>query len=178
MKEAKDDVEICRKAAEMGDKKAQFELGLYYERVAGHVPESVKSYTEDENERFGREEFDFNLTDEHLEEMAENTEKAKEFYRLSAAQDFGPAQYRLGILLQSEAAKLFQAAADDGHAGAAKKLAMCYLSGAGVRQDPVSAHDYLERASASREIEMSICRCLDMSLYNEVYSTLQIGDKK
>ena len=178
MKEAKDDVEICRKAAEMGDKKAQFELGLYYERVAGHVPESVKSYTEDENERFGREEFDFNLTDEHLEEMAENIEKAKEFYRLSAAQGFGPSQFRLGILLQAEAAELFQAAADNGHAGAEKKLALCYLSGAGVRQDPVSALEYLQRASASREIEMSTCRCLDMSLYNEVYSTLQIGDNK
>ena len=178
MNKEENTVDIFRKDAENGNKKALFELGLYYERVAGHVPESVKSYQKEENERFGREEFDFNLTDEHLEEMAENIEKAKKFYRLSAAQDFGPAQFRLGILLQAEAAELFQAAAYDGHAGAAKKLAMCYLSGAGVRQDPVRALEFLQRASESRELEMEICRCIDMSLYNEIYPTLQIGDKK
>jgi len=76
--------------------------------------------------------------------LAVDKQKARSLYRTAADQGYSHAYYQLGLLEgargnYSEAFRLFEAAASQGHMNALGRLGMHYWTGEGVEQDDVKA---------------------------------------
>jgi TPR repeat protein len=123
---AKDEVEAVkwyRKAAEQNLAKAQYAMGVCYERGDGC--------------RDG---------------VAEDDVEAAKWYRKAAEQNFAAAQYNLGVCYDrgdgvaedhAEAAKWYRKAAEQNDADAQYNLGICYERGDGVAEDWVEAYKWL-----------------------------------
>lgn len=146
-------------SAEMGDAKAQNDLGVIYEMVQG-FPWGRKYYAavftklsdlHASNEKLFRELFSSSITRDYT--------KAAFWYRKAAEQGFDRAQVNLGTLYSTgqgvlldyaEAAIWFRRAAEQGHARAQCLLGELYSKGQGVPLDFEQAALWLRKAADRR----------------------------
>jgi TPR repeat protein len=137
-------------AGNKGDAEAQYKLGVIYETEKG-VPQDDISAAE-QSLRAGQ----YRLAAEQRIFMRDDDEAMK-WYRLAADQGYAKAQYKLGLIYQSdkwfdrknniEAAKWYDLAAQQGYAKAQFNLGDMYLKGEGVPQNDVQAAKWYRLAS-------------------------------
>ena len=148
-----------QKIAEMGNAKAQNDLGVIYEMVQGY-PRGPKYYASvfsklsdlhTPNEKLFRELFSPFISRDYA--------KAAIWYRKAAEQGFDRAQVNLGILYSTgqgvpldyaQAAIWFQMAAEQGYARAQCLLGELYSKGQGVPLDFEQAVNWLRKAADQR----------------------------
>jgi len=103
--------------------------------------------------------------------VTQNSEEAVKWYRLSAEQEYGEAQNKLGEYYakggaglqrdMSEAVKWYRKAAENGNAKALFNLGVCYDNGDGVRKDSAEAVQYYrlaaEKGNAEAQCNLGSC---------------------
>ena len=146
-------------AENKGDAEAQYKLGVIYETEKG-VPQDDISAAE-QSLRAGQ----YRLAAEQRIFMRDDGEAMK-WYRLAADQGYAKAQYKLGLIYQSdkglaigqsgkvldrknniEAAKWYRLAAEQGYAKAQFNLGYMYEKGQGVTQDYAQAMKWYRLAA-------------------------------
>ena len=149
-------------AAEQGSAKAQFSLGLLYERglIAGVAPDKARQsaiswYEKAANQAYAPAQFRLALM---LQADQDGQERVKELYQSAASQGLAEAQFNLSLLLDrsadlTDAATWMRAAADQGLARAMRRMGILHLEGRGVPQDVVEAWIWLVRAVGAGDNE-------------------------
>lgn len=135
------------KAANKGDDKAQFELGLMYQTGKGvtkNTPEAIKWWQQAANQGNVFAQYSLGVMYDLGDGVNENNVEAKKWYLKAAEQGNDNAQLNLGILYAdgegipqdyNEAFKWFTKASNQGNANALDCLAKLYLQGNGTEKD-------------------------------------------
>ena len=149
----KDPVEAAKwflKAAEQGELRAQFNLGMLYSSNED-IKDSAKAaewYRKAAESGDAWSQFNLGLMYAHGEGVPQNSAEAIEWYRKAAEQRASHAQCILGQIYSQgqsvpqdlvEAAGWYRKAAELGNTGAQWALALSYARGDGVARDPVEA---------------------------------------
>lgn len=139
-----------RKAADQGDAKAQYSLGLMFEN--GRVDDPSKTVLERALEQYGTVQQDY--------------PQAVAWYRKAAKQGHAEAQFKLGLIYNkgrgvpkdyfqgkgvhkdyAQAVVWYSKAAEQGHAVAQNNLGAMYYNGSGVSQDYTQALTWFRKAA-------------------------------
>jgi uncharacterized protein len=139
--------EILKPLADQGNSKAQFELGVMYEKGQG-VPqddkEAVKWYRLAAEQGFASAQFNLGVMYAKGQGVPQDDKEAVKWYRLAAEQGFASAQFNLGLMYHKgqgvpqdnkEAVRWWKLAAEQGFANAQYNLGYIYDNGEGVTQD-------------------------------------------
>jgi TPR repeat protein len=140
-----------RRLAELGDAKAQYNMGLSYFNGLGvgvDKVESIKWYRLAAEQGYAQAQF--NLGNAHFNGDGVSVDKVEaiKWYRLAANQGIAQAQFNLGYAYfngegvsvdRVEAIKWYRLAAEQGHAEAQYNLGVAYYHGKGVSVDKVEA---------------------------------------
>lgn len=144
-----------RDAAEAGDPKAMFYLGLTLERGlqgAAEPEEAVRWYRRSAEKGYALAQFKLGLLHQFGQVVDLDTDAARDWYEKAAAQDLPDAQYNLAVLLELDeggpaiidrAIALYKKAARHGIAEAYQNLGGVYARGEQVEQDLVEAMKWL-----------------------------------
>lgn len=109
-------------AAEKGHKKAQYRVGLCYDKGRGVTEDDAKAvawYQKAVDQGYAKAQYQLGKCYKNGEGIAKDEKKAVELFLLAAKQDNGDAQYQ---------------------------LAKCYLKGKGVAKDEAKAKSWLKKA--------------------------------
>ena len=109
-------------AAEKGHKKAQYRVGLCYDKGRGVTEDDAKAvawYQKAVDQGYAKAQYQLGKCYKNGEGIAKDEKKAVELFMLAAKQDNGDAQYQ---------------------------LAKCYLKGKGVAKDEAKAKAWLKKA--------------------------------
>ena len=139
-------------AAERGNARAQYNLGLMYYKGNG-VPQdhktALKWYTLAAEQGYAPAQHNLGLMYDNGQGVPEDDKTAVKWYTVAAEQGNASAQSNLGVMYEKgrgvpqdsqTAAKWFTLAAEQGYAPAQNTLGVMYGSGQGVPQDYVRAH--------------------------------------
>ncbi|MDB4413461.1 sel1 repeat family protein, partial [Pirellulaceae bacterium] len=148
-----------RKAAEQGDAKAQFLLGMSYtlgKGVTKDDAEAVKWYRKAAEQGSAKAQYLLGLSYANGDGVLKDSKEAAKWYRNAAEQGFAEAQYLLGLMYYggegipqdfAEAAKLYRKAAEQGFAAAQNNLGRSYALGKGVTKDDAEAAKWYRKAA-------------------------------
>jgi TPR repeat protein len=151
--------EDTKAKAEMGDARAQNDLGFCYHEGQGvtqDYAEAVKWYLKAANQGNAEAQFNLGTCYDHGQGVAQDYAEAVKWYRKAANQNLDIAEYNLGVryvhgqgVTQDyvEAVKWYRKAADQGNALAQANLGVCYHDGQGVTQDYVEAIKWYRKAA-------------------------------
>lgn len=140
--------ESFRQAADQGQARAQYNLGLLYKQgldIARSDTEAVKNFQLAAGQGYARAQYHLGVMYKEGRGVAQNYAKAVEYFHLAAGQGHAHAQYHLGVIYQdgegvtqnyTEAIKYYHLAADQGHADAQYNLGDIY------RNKRYAGHDY------------------------------------
>jgi VWFA-related protein len=148
-----------RKAAELGDVQAQYNLAVMYDTGRG-VPQdyarAVVWYRKAAEHGFVRAQYNLALMYAGGQGVPQDYAQALAWYRKAADLGDAPAQYNLGLMYEGGqgvprdyalALSWYRKAADQRHAGAMYNLGAMYSRGQGVAQDYVEAHKWRQLAA-------------------------------
>ena len=175
-------VKWYREAAEQGNAKGQFNLGMMYNKGQG-VPqdyaEAAKWYRKAAEQGFAEAQNNLGMMYHAGQGVPQDYAEAARWYRKAAAQGIASAQFNLGLMYDKrqgvpqnfvEAVNWYRKAAEQGNAEAQYNLGMMYFAGLGVPKDYAVAHMWFhlatsrypasekakrERAEVSRDIAAS-----------------------
>jgi TPR repeat protein len=152
-----------RQAAEQGDAKAQFNLGLAYENGQG-VPkdetEAVKWYQKAAEQGYAEGQCNLGLAYYKGQGVPKNETEAVKWWRKATAQGESFAQNNLGWAYHNgegvpkddaEAVKWYRKAAEQGNALAQNNLGLAYQNGQGVTKDEAEAVKWFRKAAEQGE---------------------------
>ena len=144
-------VEACRTAAEQGNARAQYNLGLMHDNGKG-VPqddgEAVKWYRLAAEQGYAPAQLNLGVMYSKGEGVPQDYAEAVKWHRLAAEQGDAPAQLNLGLMYRNgkgvpqdyaEAVKWYRLAAEQEDATAQLNLGVMYSNGEGVPQDDCEA---------------------------------------
>ena len=162
-----DDLEAVlryRKAAEQGDARAQFNLGLKYANGEG-VPkddrEAVQWYRRAAEQGHAGAQLNLGFMYSEGRGVPKDDRQAVQWYRKAAEQRNANAQFNLGLMYMlgegvaeddREAVLWYRKAAEHGHAHAQYNLGVMYANGAGVSNDNVLAYAWAHLAAAQGDV--------------------------
>jgi VWFA-related protein len=148
-----------RKAAELGDVEAQYNLAVMYDTGRG-VPQdyaqAVVWYRKAAENGLVRAQYNLALMYSGGQGVPQDFAQASAWYRKAADLGDAPAEYNLALMYESGqgvprdyavALSWYRKAADQGHAGAMYNLGAMYSRGQGVAQDYVEAHKWRHLAA-------------------------------
>jgi TPR repeat protein len=144
------------KAAKQGHVKAQFNLGLMYNKEQNDV-QAVEWYRKAAEQGHLNAQFSLGLMYGSGQGVAQDHKQAVEWYRKAAEQGLDRAQYTLGNMYDQglgvvqdnqQSLEWYNKAAEQGHAKAQYNLGVVYTNGKGVTQDNVIAYMWLVIASS------------------------------
>ena len=152
-------VEAVRRAAQQGDTRAQYNLGVLYVLGQG-VPqddvEGARWLRLAADQGYALAEYNLGVMYDNGRGVLQDDAEATRWFRLAADQGFIPAQHKLGVMYETgrgvpqdsaEAVRWYRLAADQGWAEAQHYLGVMYAAGLGVPQDYVAAHMWLNLAA-------------------------------
>ena len=159
-------VEWYRKAAEMGDSKAQCNLGYMYDNGYGvdqDYSEALKWYQKSVEQGNSRAQNNLGSMYQNGLGVSQDYSEAVNLYRKAADQGYDVAQNNLGWMYENgygvkqdyiEAVKWYRKAADQGYAWAQNNLGAMYQNGFGIKQDDSEAAKWY-RLAAEQGIAMA-----------------------
>ena len=179
-------IEAWKVAANHGNAKAQFNLGVCYEDGEGvprDMQQAVKYYTLAADQGFAPAQCNLGYCYKHGKGVPQDMQQAVKYYTLAADQGNAPAQFLLGGCYQngygvnqdaSKALQWYQQAANHQHVPAIVKLSQASLSGcfasAGYTKDFLRAKHLHKHARAliakSHDVEQETLRVLDLLAEN------------
>ncbi len=141
-----------RLAADQGNRQAQFNLGLMYQKGHGvpqNYAEAMKWFSKAADQGHIDAQYSLGVMYANGQGVPQNDTEAVKWYRLAADQGLGTAQNNLGVMYASgrwrngpgvsldygEAVKWYRLAADQGNADAEYNLGFMYANGQGVQLD-------------------------------------------
>ncbi|MES2824594.1 MAG: tetratricopeptide repeat protein [Pseudomonadota bacterium] len=142
---------LCYKnAAEQGDAKLQFNLGLMYTDGVGVVrdlKQAVVWYTKAAEQGDVEAQFNVGLSYHQGIDVVQDLKQAADWYKKAADQGFVQAQCNLGVLFQEDglarnyekALVWYKTAAEQGDACAQRNIALMYIQGKGVDRNKLKA---------------------------------------
>lgn len=150
-----DDVEVIRKAAELGDTKAQYKLGLmYYEGISvpDNYAEAFYWFRRAAEQGVAEAQYNLGLMYEDGIGTPEDDLAALKWFRQAAEQGYAPAQYKVGMVYYvedktTEAVAWLNKAAEQGDAEAQYELGIMFFYGYGVPADSVQAVEWFKKAA-------------------------------
>ena len=152
-------VKWAKKAAEMGDRKGQFQLGMCYKKGEGVIQdyaEAVKWYRKAAEQEYANAQYNLGVCYYSGQGVSQDYAKAVKWYRKAAEQGFADGQNDLGVCYEwgrgvtkdyAEAVKWYRKAAEQGIANAQYNLGVCYYYGRGVTQDHAEAVKWYRKAA-------------------------------
>jgi len=161
-----------RKAAEQGNAKAQYNLGVCYSDGAGvakDAAEAVKWYRRAAEQGYAPAQHKLGENYNKGSGVDKDTAKAIEWLRKGAEQGDAKAQFSLGCYYNDEGAtkdnvqavKWFRKSAEQGNADAQGSLGLCYYSGSGVAKNEEEAVKWLRKSAeqgvAETQTILGIC---------------------
>lgn len=165
MKEA---VGLFKYAAEQGIAKAQYNLGVIYERGRG-VQQSQKVafewYEKAAEQSFANAQYNLGVMYTNGRGTKQSLNRAFELYEKAASQGHEMAQFNLGVAFHNgrgvkqnivEAVKYYEKAAMQGHPDAQYNLGVLYFQGIGVDQSNELALEWFQKAAEQGE---SLAQC-------------------
>ena len=155
-----DSVEELSRAAELGDSKAQFDLGYMYTIGIGDFEadsaEALRWYRRSAEQGFARAQSVLGSAYAHGHSLEQGFTQAATWCRLGAEQGDAEGQLCMALLYaggcgveqdDTESARWYRLAADQGEGQAQARLGDMYANGeGGVQQDPVEADKWYRRA--------------------------------
>ena len=129
-------------AAEKGHKKAQYRVGLCYDKgrgVAEDDAQAVAWYQKSAAQDYAKAQYQLGKCYKNGEGIAKDEKKAVELFKQAAEQDNGDAQYQ---------------------------LAKCYLKGTGVAKDEAKAKSWLKKAVKNEKDGKSIRKDIEKDAAN------------
>ncbi len=148
-----------RKAAQLGDLEAEYNLAVMYDTGRG-VPQNYAQaaiwYRRAAERGMVRAQYNLALLYEGGLGVRQDDTQAVTWYRRAADRGDAPAQYNLAIMYENgrgvphdygQALSWYGKAAEQGHAGAMYNLGAMYYRGQGVEQDYVEAHKWRHLAA-------------------------------
>lgn len=129
-------------AAEKGHKKAQYRVGLCYDKGRGVTEDDAKAvawYQKAVDQGYAKAQYQLGKCYKNGEGIAKDEKKAVELFLLAAKQDNGDAQYQ---------------------------LAKCYLKGKGVAKDEAKAKAWLKKAVKNEKDGKSIRKDIEKDAAN------------
>ncbi len=163
-----DAIHWLTKAADLGNKKAQFLLGCYYKKGHGVIESFEKAFYYVElsaNQGLPEAQMFLSLFYQHGLVVEQNLERAAFYLKLSSFLGLKDAQHRLGIYYErgigvtqdfKEAAKLFELSANQGYEKSQLKMAAYYKTGKGVKPDLKKSKKFLELGLAQGSVESNL----------------------
>jgi len=151
--------EKARRGAERGDAKAQFNLGLIFQRGLGvdrNDRAAFELFFEAAQQGYARAQHQLALAYANGQGIPQNYAEAVKWFRLAAEQGYGEAQYQLGLAYAngqgipinfSDAEKWFRLAAEQGNASGQFQLGAMYKNGVGVPQNDAEAVKWFRLAA-------------------------------
>ena len=151
----------CSRAAEQGDAKAQYNLGVMYAKgkgVSKNAREAVKWFRLAAEQGYAAAQTGLGLMYAEGKGVSKNDREAAKWFRLAAEQGFAKAQYNLALMYHSgegvpknyrEAVKWVRLAAEQGLAEAQYNLGVVYGLGEGAIQDYQEAYIWYSLAAVS-----------------------------
>lgn len=141
--------DCLRKAAEKGDARAQFYLGITQESPIDEDPQEAFKWFSKAAEQ-GLAQAQYKLANYYADGIvvSKNPQEAAKWLKKAAGQGLADAQFFLGVCYNNgygveknpqEAFNLCKKAAEQGHSLAQKELGDCYYKGAIVAQDKIKA---------------------------------------
>ena len=166
-------VACFRRAAEHGHAKAQFNLGVCYDKGQG-VPqdyaEAARWYRMSAEQGDAKAQFNLGFCYYEGQGVPQDYAEAVRWFRMAAGQGHAKAQLKLGICYDlgkgvaqdcAEAARWFRMAAGQGDATAQLNLGICYHFGRGVTQDCAEAVRWFrmaaEQGDAVAQSNLGVC---------------------
>ena len=162
-KDIAEKVKLFREAADQGDARAQYNLGICYHDGRG-VPrdevEAVKWYRKAAEQGFAPAQFNLGICHFNGEGVAKDSVQAVSWYRKAAEQGVAEAQSSLGFCYiygegvakdDVQAVSWYRKAADQGNAKAQSNLANRYAKGEGVAMDEIEAYAYWNLAGITHK---------------------------
>ena len=151
--------QILDAAAEQGDAKVQYNLGVCYENGTGVEQDwhkAVKWWRKAAEQDLANAQYNLGVCYENGTGVEQGWREAVKWYRKAAEQGFANAQSNLGVCYENgkgveedpvRAVKWYRMAAEQGFDAAQFNLGVCYLNGTGVRKDPVEAVKWFRKAA-------------------------------
>ena len=152
-------MEQIRKAAEQGDAKAQYDLGMCYLHGAGIAQdgkEAVRWLRKAANQGLPEAQYDLGVCYDAGFGVAQDGKEAVKWFRKAADQGDRKAQFNLGVCYEhgagvaqngKDAVKWYRKSAEQGLKEAQFNLGVCYLKGIGVAQDLEKAAEWFHKAA-------------------------------
>ena len=151
-KNYKEAVECFRKAAENGDARAQYKLGLcysaleiYYEAVDWFTKAAAKGMTEAE--------YELGMCYLNGNGVPKSEVKAGQYFKPAANKGYAPAQYQYGFIYHTHNFKWWKKAADQGYAPAQYTVGWCYDNGKNIHQDKNEAIRWYKKSAEQGVID-------------------------
>jgi TPR repeat protein len=153
----------CRKAAEQGEKVAQFDMGVLYLRGLGVPQDNGKAadwFLKAANQGYARAQYQLATLFEEGQGRIQSHALAATFYRKAAEQGDAEAQFALGLLYDNgngvpqdftQAAIWYRKAAEQGHVTAQFNLGVLYFNGQGNPRSYAEAYFWLDLASSGND---------------------------
>jgi len=158
------DIPALEEAAQQGDIKAQFQLGIAYytgDGVKQNYQTAVKWFLNVANAGFASAQHNLGVVYSNGQGVPQNFKEAVKWYRKAAEQGDVRAQNNLARLYQTgqgvvknavEAVNWYQKAAKQGYAIAQYNLGLAYHNGQGVSQDDKQAIEWFSKAAAQGHV--------------------------
>src|ERR1039458_9365426 len=152
-------VKWYRKAVEQNFVRAQFNLGVCYERglgVATDYVEAAKWYRKAAEQNFALAQYNLGICYANGKGVVKDEEEAVKWFGKSVEQNIAAAQFCIGVCYERgqgvakddvEAAKWYRKAAEQNYAAAQYNLGHCYAIGQGLVKDEVEAMKWLRKAA-------------------------------
>ena len=153
----------CSKAAEQGEKVAQFDMGILYLHGLGVPQDNGKAadwFLKAANQGYARAQYQLAMLFEEGQGRIQSHALAAVFYRKAAEQNDADAQFALGLLYDNgngvpqdfaQAAIWYRKAAEQGNLEAQFNLGVLYFNGQGNPRSYVEAYFWLNLASSGND---------------------------
>lgn len=150
--------EACRKPAETGDARAQYNLGVSA-RILQLFPEAVQWTQRSAAQGLPEAQLHLGLLHHRGQGLPQSFAKALQQFEQAGAQALAEAQFMAGLMYYrgdgvprdfARALRWFSQAAEQGHGQAQLHLGRIYAQGEGVAADPVSGRKWLLAAAKQR----------------------------
>ena len=154
-----------RNAAEQGDAKSQFNLGVMYEQGSGIIKDETQAvdwYRKAAEQGYASAEYNLGLMYAQGRGVAQNDGQAVIWYRKAVEQGLANAQFNLGVMYlqgrgvakdETQAFALFRKAAEQGHVNSQNNLGFMYANGRGVAQDDAQAVVWFRKAAEHGSVD-------------------------
>ena len=153
-------IEQLKKAANQGNKGAQFRLGFYYDQGEGVIKQDYKEavywYEQAAQQGYAKAQDNLGYMYAKGKGVAQDYKAAVRWYSKAAEQGYVKAQYSLGVMYHEgkgvaqdykTAVQWFSKAAEQGDASAQYNLGFMYNNGEGVVQDYKAAVQWYRKAA-------------------------------